>query len=65
MTVLQIYSTYYRIGAMKSYDTTTLFATVSGDVQIDQWNRNIDLFEKQTAGMKASEFNKNFGGLFK
>ncbi|MEK4025514.1 hypothetical protein [Sporosarcina sp. FSL W7-1283] len=65
MTILQIYSTYYRIAAMKSYDTSTLFATVSGDVQIDQWNRSIDLFEKQSVGIAASEFNKSFGRLFK
>lgn len=65
MTVFQIYLTYYRIGAMKTYDTMTLFATVSSDVKIDAWNKSIDLFEKQTAGIKASEFNKTFGGLFK
>lgn len=64
MTVLQVYSTYYRIGALKNYDTSTLFATISEKVTIENWNRSIDLFEKETAGMKASEFNKNFGGLF-
>lgn len=65
MSVLQIYATYYRIGAMKSYDTTILFSTVSEKVTIEAWNKSIDLFERQSAGIKASEFNSTFGGLFK
>lgn len=65
MTVLQIYATYFRIGQMKSYDTTTLFATVSEKASIEAWNKSIDLFERQSAGIKSEDFNKQFGGLFK
>jgi len=64
MTVLQVYSTYYRIGQFRSYDTTTLFATVSSDVSIEAWNKTIDLFKTEKAGMKMSEFKKKYGGLF-
>lgn len=64
MTVLQIYATYYRIGAMKSYDTSTLFSTVSEKVSIDAWNKSINLFERQSAGIKSDDFNKQYGGLF-
>lgn len=64
MTVLQVYSTYYRIGALKSFDATTLFATVSDKVKIESWSKHINLFENEKAGMKLSEFNKKYGNLF-
>lgn len=64
MTVLQVYSTYYRIAQFRSHDTTTLFATVSNDVSIEAWNKSIDLFKTEKAGMKMSDFKKNYGNLF-
>lgn len=64
MTVLQVYATYYRIAQFRNYDTSTLFATVSSEVSIDAWNKNIDLFKEEKAGMKMSEFKKKYGSLF-
>lgn len=63
-TVIQLYSIYYRIAAFKGFDTSTLFATVSNDVKIESWSKNIDLFEKEELGIKYDEFNKKYGGLF-
>lgn len=64
MTVLQVYSTYYRIAQFRSYDTTTLFSTVSNEVSIEAWNKSIDLFKTEKSGMKMSEFKKKYGNLF-
>src|SRR5690606_7116237 len=65
MTVLQLYSTFYRISQFQNYKTSTLFATVAEKVQIESWNKHIDLFEKTSSGISASEFNKTYGGMFK
>lgn len=65
MTVLQIYSVYYRLGAMKSYDTTTLFATVSSDAKIEPWNKNIDLWDTQSSTINKADFDKKYGSLMK
>lgn len=65
MTVLQVYSVYYRIGAMKSYDASTLFATVSDKVKIESWGKSIDLFATQKSGMSVKEFNSTIGAIFK
>lgn len=62
--VLRVYSTYYRISAFKNSDLTALFATVSDKVKFETWQKHIDLFEKEKSGMKMSEFNKKYGGLF-
>lgn len=64
MTVIQVYSIYYRIAAFKEFDTQTLFATVSSDVKIESWSKNIDLFEKEELGIGYAAFNKQYGGLF-
>lgn len=63
MTVFQVYSIFSRIGAIKEYDTTTLFATVSGDVEIESWAKHIDLFKKEVSAIKKEEFDKNYGSL--
>lgn len=63
-TVIQVYAMYYRIGAFKNYDAQTLFATVSSDIKIESWSKNIDLFEKESVGIEYSAFNKQYGGLF-
>lgn len=65
MTALQLYAVYYRIGAIKSYDTSTLFATVSSDVKIESWSKSIDLFKKETSTIDKKQFDKKYGGLFK
>ncbi len=64
MTVFQVKATYRRIAQLKSYDTSTLFATVAENVKIEHWGGHIDLFEIETSGTKMSEFNKKFGNLF-
>lgn len=65
MTVLQVYSTFYRLGAFKSYDTSTLFATVSTEAKIESWAKSIDLFNREdSSSIKRSEFDKNTQSLF-
>lgn len=63
MTAIQVNSVYQRIGAFKEYDTTTLFATVSSDVNIESWGRKIDLYEKTSSSIAKQEFDKNYGKL--
>lgn len=65
MTVYQVYAVFYRLGAIKSYDTETLFATVSSDIKISSWSRNIDLFNRETSAIKKKDFDKTYGGLLK
>lgn len=64
MTVYQLYSLYARIGAIFNYSTSTLFATVSGDVDIEHWSKHIDLLEKEESksSIKRSEFDRKLGG---
>jgi len=64
MTVIQVYTIYYRLGAFKTFDAQTLFATVSEKVKIESWNKHIDLFAKEEVGIGFEEFNKQYGGLF-
>lgn len=61
MTVYQVYAVFYRMGAMKSYDTETLFATVSAEVQISSWSRNIDLFTSEGSTIDRDTFDKSYG----
>lgn len=63
-TVIQVYGIYYRIGAFKNFDTQTLFATVSSDVKIESWSKNIDMFEQDQLGIGYKDFDKQYGGLF-
>jgi hypothetical protein len=63
MTVLQLYSVFYRLGAFKNYETTTLFATVSGDVKIESWSKKIDMYERETSRIKKQDFDKKYGSL--
>jgi hypothetical protein len=64
MTVLQLYATYYRIAAIKDYEVTALFATVSDKQKIESWHKHINLFENEKEGMSMEQFNKQFGSLF-
>lgn len=64
MNVMQIYALYARLNAIFNYKTSTLFATVAEKVNIELWNKHIDLFERKSDTLTKDEFNKNFGGLF-
>lgn len=64
MTVYQVYATYARLGAIFNYNTSTLFATVSNEVEIEPWNKNINLLEKDDKDLKRSEFEKKYGKMF-
>lgn len=64
MTVIQFYSIYYRVSAIKSYETATLFATVSEKQEILAWNKHIDLYADDELGIGYDDFNKQYGGLF-
>lgn len=64
MTVLQAHVIYYRLGAMISYQTSTLFATVAEKVQIESWNKHIDLWATESDTINHAEFSKKFGGMF-
>ncbi|MEH6944818.1 hypothetical protein [Bacillus sp. JJ722] len=58
--------TYYRIGHIKNYDTSTLFATVSPPkLKIDSWSKHIDIFADEKHFITKEEFNKNTGSAFK
>lgn len=63
-TVYQFYLTYRRIGHFKSYDTSTLFATVSSEkIKIDSWSEHIDLFEDEKHAIEESTFKKDMGNM--
>lgn len=64
MTVLQVYSTYYRISRFQNYSTSTLFATVAEKVEVESWAAHIDLWEKEKDGIEKSEFDKKYGNIF-
>lgn len=63
-TVFQINSLYARLGAIHNHNATVLFAIVSPDVDIEPWDKHIDLFEnKSTNSMKRSEFDRKYGNM--
>lgn len=63
-TIYQLYMTYYRIAQLKNYDTTTLFATVSTEkVEIEDWSKNIDLFEEEEHFVSKKEFDRTVGSV--
>lgn len=64
MSVLLVYSIYYRIGQFQNYNTSTLFATVAEKVQIDSWNKHIDLFEEESNVIDKKDFENKFGSMF-
>lgn len=64
MTVYQVYAIYARIGAIFNYQTTSLFATVA-KVDIEPWNKHLDLFAKDNDGtISRDEFDRKFGKSF-
>jgi len=64
MNVMQVYAIYARIGAIFNYQTSTLFSTVAEKVNIELWNKHIDLFEQKSDTLSENEFKSQFGGLF-
>ena len=65
MNVFQVYAIYARVGAIFNYQTTTLFATVAEKVNIESWNKHIDLFKDEDDSLSRDEFSKKFGSLLK
>lgn len=66
MTVFQVYSIYYRYGAIKRYDTDVLFATVSNEIDISSWSKNIDLFDSGNGNsINKADFDKKFSKMMK
>lgn len=63
MTIMQLYALYARIGAIYNYQTTTLYATVMEKVNIELWNKHIDLFEKESHTIEYDKFRKSMGGM--
>lgn len=63
-TLYQMYMAFSRISQFKNYDTTTLFATVSGEVNIENWSKHINLFAKENHALDKNNFDKNYGGVF-
>jgi len=65
LTLYQFNLTFQRISAFKSYDTSTLFSTVSSEkINIESWCKNIDLFKEESNGVSRDEFNKLKGSVF-
>ncbi len=64
MTIPQFFTTYYRIGQFKNYDTSTLFATVAEKVDIESWSKHIDLFQEENHFISESEFKNKTGSVF-
>ena len=65
MNIFQVYAIYARVGAIFNYQTTTLFATVAEKVNIESWNKHIDLFKVEDDSLSRDEFSKKFGSLLK
>ncbi|MFJ7915851.1 MULTISPECIES: hypothetical protein [unclassified Lysinibacillus] len=63
MNIFQVYAIYARVGAIYNYQTSTLFATVAEKVNIESWNKHIDLFKLEDDVISKNEFDKKFGGL--
>jgi len=65
LSLYQFNLTFQRISAFKSYDTSTLFSTVSTEkINIESWCKNIDLFKEEKDGVSRDEFNKIKGSVF-
>lgn len=56
MTLYQLYLDFYRLMYKFSYDTTTLFATV-GEIDVESWSKEIDIFEDEKHAIEMSKLN--------
>ena len=67
MTLYQFNKAFDRIGYFKSYNTSTLFATVSGDAEITPWYSTTKSEDKQTTitqeQLNRAKTQSNKGGL--
>ena len=57
-TIYQLYMAYHSIGNFKSYDSSTLFATVVPKQKIESWGKHIDLFKTDDHSITMEEFKK-------
>lgn len=55
MTLYQFYQVFGRISQFKSYDTSTLFATVSSEAKIEPWYKAINFDEEKHTMQTISE----------
>lgn len=56
MSIYSFDKIFQRIGQFKNYDTSTLFATVSQDVKIDEWYKSTDI-KKELAYITEDQLN--------
>lgn len=63
MTVLQVYSTYYRISKFQNYTTSTLFATVAEKVEIESWSAHVNMWEQESHAVEYSKFKEKTGSM--
>lgn len=64
MTVIQVNATFQRLGMFKNYDTSVVFASAGADIKIDSWSKSLELYGKETHGIKKKDFDSKFGGFF-
>ncbi|MFK8370350.1 hypothetical protein ACI702_19390, partial [Bacillus velezensis] len=63
MTIYQLYLSYYRMGEIMNYNTSALFATVSADVKIGDWNSHVDMYKEEKHHLSTADA-KNLEQLF-
>lgn len=63
MTLYQLYMDFHRIAQDKSYQASTLFATVAEKVDIESWSKSITLFEEEKYGLTRNEFSQIAGTI--
>lgn len=60
MTAYQILATYSRIHAHKDFEISSLFATVSGEVEISPWDRNSTFFDEEEVGLDLAKVKQDY-----
>lgn len=51
-TMYQLYASFNRFAQIKTYESSTLFATVASDVNIESWSKRLNLFAKDSHSIK-------------
>lgn len=63
--ITQLLQAFQRIGLLKAYDTTTLFATVTDKIDIQSWSENIEIEDdsntSKDVALSYSDFKQNVG----
>jgi hypothetical protein len=59
MTIYKMYALFSRISQFKNYDTTILYNSVSGKVDIEVWYKHIDLLDNEAKKTTLEEFSRN------